>query len=720
MTFYRNAMKRAGWVVLLAFSLFFCASASLFADVAFDQDRTRVLSYVMTKQVGYHFSGKDIDDDLSQAAFSLYLKQLDSQKRLLLRDEVELLRAYRTYIDDEFRSGRITLAPLGAEEIGKAVERAEKIVDGIMAKPFDFSIDEDYETDPEKLDFSADVRELQERWRTELKFQTLSRYLTMMEDEGFSSPADIPEKQAVELEARAREKILKRHHDYFSRLRKETLQDHYDRYLNSIARAFDPHTAYLPPRSKEDFDISMRGSLEGIGATLREEDGFVKVVKVIPGSAADRQGQLREDDNILAVAQGDEEPVDITDMRLRDAVDLIRGKKGTEVRLTIKRPGLKSMVIPIIRDIVVIEESFVKSAVIEDPSSGHKVGYIRIPSFYRDFENTRDGGTGRNSTDDTRKAIQSFRDQKIAGLVLDLRNNGGGALTDAVGVAGLFIEEGPIVQVRTAGGQTKVLEDEDEQVEYLGPMVVLVNQFSASASEIVAGALQDYGRAIIVGSEHTHGKGTVQVVLGLDRALTMSNMQKYLPLGALKLTTQKFYRINGESTQSRGVVPDIVLPDPRQFNEFGEKYLDYSLPWDAIGPVRHKDWSQANLDKAELAERSRNRVAQNEEFIEISRISEVVAERLKTTRQSLQAEKVYHEWETLKDESLAHGGAMGAMGDDEEEAGEDSAEQGETPEQKLIGQVLKDPYALEAMAILGDLQHLGLPLAASTKAADGK
>jgi carboxyl-terminal processing protease len=396
-------------------------------------------------------------------------------------------------------------------------------------------------------------------------------------------------------------------------------------------------------------------------------------------------------------------------MRLRDAVTLIRGKKGTEVRLTVKRPGSKSFVISIVRDIVVIEESFVKATLIEDAQSGRRYGYIKIPSFYRDFENTNNGGDGRNSTEDTREALRGFRDQDIDGLVLDLRNNGGGALTDAIGVAGLFIKDGPVVQVRSAEGSTKVLDDEDSKVEYSGPMVILVNQFSASASEIVAGALQDYGRAVIVGSEHTHGKGTVQVVLGLDRTLTLQNMQKYLPLGALKLTTQKFYRVNGDSTQSRGVVPDIVLPDRNRSNEFGEKYLDYSLPWDSIAPVRHDNWPLSKLALSELALDSRDRVSKNEDFTEIQRISETISERLKSTRQSLHAETVYQEWEALKNENSPHGGMM--AGDDPEGGRAEAAAEQESPQDKLHRLVLEDPYTREATAILGDLLKLGEPFA---------
>jgi len=493
--------------------------------------------------------------------------------------------------------------------------------------------------------------------------------------------------------------VRKQYNEYFARLKQETLKDHYDRYLNAFARAFDPHTTYMPPQSKEDFDISMRGSLEGIGATLREEDGYIKIVKVIPGSAADRQGQLQADDVILAVAQGKDEPVDVTDMRLRDAVELIRGKKGTEVRLTLRRQGLKPFVVPIVRDVVVIEESFVKSAMVTDPKTGRHYGYIKIPSFYRDFETTRNGGAGRNSTDDVKAALNAFDKKEMAGLILDLRNNGGGALTDAVGVAGLFVGEGPVVQVRNGQGSAKVLESDDKDVAYSGPMVVLVNRFSASASEIVAGALQDYNRAVIVGSDHTHGKGTVQIIMDLDRSMALPNMRQFMPLGALKMTTQKFYRVSGDSTQYRGVVPDIVLPDRSRYNEFGERYLDYSLPWDRIEEVRHKEWPA--FDRARLLTKSQSRVAADEDFKEIERVAETIGERIKHTRQSLLLADVVRERGELEDLSESpHGSVDGIKEDLDKDS--DPADKGDATE-KLIKSVLKDAYAKESMAILTDM-----------------
>ena len=668
-----------------------------------DQNRARLLTYVLKRQVENHFSGKEIDDKLSEAAFDLYIKQLDYQKRLLLAEEVAQLDIFKDRIDDEMQSGRVILAPLAFRLLGNSISRAEKLVEKALAKPFSFDVAEDYETDPEKLEFCKTREDLAERWRLDLKYRTLIRYLNLLEDAGVEDPLKASPEMQKEKELEAREKVRKQYQEYFDRLKKETLKDHYDRYLNSFARAFDPHTTYMPPQSKEDFDISMRGSLEGIGATLREEDGYIKVVKVIPGSAADRQGQVYADDIIIAVAQGKDEPVDVTDMRLRDAVALIRGKKGTEVRLTLRRQGLKPFVVPITRDVVIIEESFVKSTVVTDPGSGHQYGYVKIPSFYRDFETTRNGGKGRNSTDDVKAALKAFDRDNISGLILDLRNNGGGALTDAVGVAGLFLGEGPVVQVRNGSGGAKVLYSYNKDIAYSGPMVVLTNRFSASASEIVAGALQDYDRAVIVGSEHTHGKGTVQVIMDLDKSLTLRNMRQYMPLGALKMTTQKFYRVTGDSTQYRGVVPDIILPDPSRYNEYGERYLDNSLPWDRIDEVAHKEWPP--IDRTRLDKNSQDRVATNEDFVEIVRISEAMGERIKHTRQSLLLADVVKERHDLQgmDLSTSHGNTGELVPEEgKDDTGEVNGEDRD-PTEKLLETVLEDVYANEAMAILLDI-----------------
>jgi carboxyl-terminal processing protease len=478
-------------------------------------------------------------------------------------------------------------------------------------------------------------------------------------------------------------------------------QDRFDSYFTAITEAFDPHTNYMPPTQKEDFDISMRGSLEGIGATLREEDGYIKVSQIIPGSAAWRQGELQSEDVILKVAEGKAEAVDITDMRLRDAVSLIRGKKGTEVRLTARKPDGSKIVIPIIRDVVQIDETFARSTTIKDEKSGKTYGYIRIPSFYRDFQES--GSGGRNVTDDVRAEIAKLKSSNIDGLILDVRNNGGGALSDAVSIAGLFISDGPIVQVRSSNGKTQVLNDDDSQIVYSGPLAVLVNEFSASASEILAGALQDYRRAIVIGSGHTHGKGTVQAMLDLDRDFNLRNMEQFLPLGALKVTIQKFYRISGGSTQYRGVVPDIILPDRLQYLKSGEQYLDNSLPWDTIEATDYRPWSQPFPELSWLQNRSQQRIKSDPAWQTINKDAARAKERSEKTLVPLQFSELRRDW--LEENKLAEAQrAESGMPKHGEKGKKREPLLSEVDKIKQLGKdTEKDPVAKEAMAILTDI-----------------
>ncbi|TYO99324.1 S41A family C-terminal processing peptidase-1 [Geothermobacter ehrlichii] len=661
--------------------------------------RARLLSYVLRQQLTqHHFSGKTFDDNLSKAAFDLYLKQLDFQKRFLLARDVEQLKVYADRIDDEINQGRIELPVIAGKLIEKRIRQVQTMAREILQQKFDFSRDERMETDPEKLDWCKNEKELRERWRKILKYQVLVRMLTLEQDDKTAKDSG----KKTPTQAEAREKIGKRFNNFFERLLKDTLQDHYDRYFNAIARAFDPHTTYFAPKQKEDFEIGMRGSLEGIGATLREEDGFIKVVRIIPGSAAARQGELEAEDIILAVGQGDEDPVDVTDTRLRDAVELIRGPKGTEVRLTVRKPSGKTKVIAIVRDVVEIEETFVRWTTLDDPKSGRTFGYVKIPSFYRDFKSRLQGGTGRNVTDDVKKALEELKKQKVAGLILDLRNNGGGALTDAVNISGLFIEEGPIVQVKSSNGRIRVLEDQDDDIVYGGPMVVLVNRFSASASEILTAALQDYHRALIVGSEHTYGKGTVQTILDLDRAIPFRNMDKYKPLGALKITTQKFYRVSGGSTQAKGVEADLELPDRMRYVESGEKYIDYALPWDTVQPADYTPWRPFPLPTAELKRRSAERVTKNDAFQQIAREAEEAKKQREKSEVSLNLEQARKQREELE-AGLGKNGRFhdGMQGEDELDGTDDEKLE------RWRENVRKDPYALEAAAILDDLIDTG-------------
>ncbi|MBW2658249.1 MAG: carboxy terminal-processing peptidase [Deltaproteobacteria bacterium] len=683
-----------------------------------DRKRDSLIGYMLSKQLpSLHFSKKKMDDGQAEAAFKLYIKQLDYQKRFLLQGDVDQLDSFADYIDDNIKSGRISLPDAGYDILSEKIMLVEKMVEEMLEDNtvhhgkdlsvgiFHVTKEESYETDPENLHYAKTLDELKNRWRKILKAQIISRYLDLQE-ENKAEKDQKQKKNEDKLLQEAVAKVAKRNKNFFHRLHQETLQDHYDRFFNAVTRAFGPHTNYIPPASKEDFDINMRGSLEGIGALLREEDGFIKVVRIIPGSASARQGQLKAEDIILQVAQQDEEPVDITDMRLRDAVRLIRGPKGEEVRLKVRRGDGSTQVIPIIRDVVQIEETFVKSAVI-DSDDGKRMGYILIPSFYRDFQGTRNGAHGRNSTDDTRREIIKLKKKNIDGLILDLRDNGGGALVDAVDIAGLFFSSGPVVQVKNSFGDKRILSDTDETIFYDGPLVVLVNKFSASASEIVAAALQDYGRAVVVGGDHTHGKGTVQTIIDLNEQIPLLQFKKYDDLGALKITIQKFYRVTGGSTQYKGVEPDIILPTLLDHLKSGERYLDYSMPWDSIEPVEFTPYSGMKFDLDALRKESLAQAAKDEGLKVIKIETEKAKKRSDETRIVISIDdmrKKREEANLVREKVGAHYRKYRKdMSEDEgqEKKNSDEAMSRET----WLKDVNDDPYVREAVNIIEDIRQ---------------
>ncbi len=664
--------------------------------------RNRLIGYMLAKQLPtIHFSDKEMNDEQARAVFTLYVKQLDFQKRFLLQKDVKQLSSFAPYIDDNLEQGTNSLPDAGFDILGERIDQVEKMAGEILAGSVDFNAADSLETDPEKLMFAKDLQELRERWRKILKSEVISRYLEL-EDEAKKAKE---KKESAALIQEAKTKVAKRYKEIFHRLRQETRQDHYDRFFNAVTRAFDPHTNYVPPANKEQFDISMRGSLEGIGALLREDDGYIKVDRIIPGSASAKQGRLQPKDIILQVAQGKDEPVDITDMRLRDAVRLIRGPKGSEVRLTVKKADGSKDIIPIIRDVVQIEETFVKSTVLTNPD-GKKIGLINIPGFYRDFEKTNNGEAARNSTDDTRKEILNLKAKGVDAIILDLRNNGGGALVDSVDIAGLFLPSGPVVQVKNSNGAVRVLNDEDPEIVYDGPLAVLVNVFSASASEIVAAALQDYQRAVIVGGPTTHGKGTVQTVINLNDNIPLLHANKYEDLGALKATIQKFYRITGGSTQYKGVEPDIPLPSILQSLKSGERYLEYSLPWDSIEPVAFTTSSEHPLHLAVLRSNSAARVKKDPGFTviekEISRVEEmvnntVVSLKIDDMRKKQEESRIAKET-VGKQFQLYQGEEGGEENPDAQDRGQ------EVGEKAWLEEVRDDPYIREANHIVVDLQ----------------
>ncbi|XOF34898.1 MAG: carboxy terminal-processing peptidase [Candidatus Electrothrix sp. YB6] len=588
--------------------------------VEFDLDRNRLIAAMLRSQLSVqHFAHHPFDEEMSKKAYDLYLRQLDPKRQFLLAEDIRYLDQFADKIDDEIQSGQIVLPDAGMKLLNKRADEVAGVVKNIMDTGFSPQRKDYLETDPDKLTAPADFTELQDRWRRSLKLEVLDSYLDEVEKE--NKKREEAKKPQLEVEggkideklwASAMKEVGKKTENYLNRLQRVTRQEHYNRYFDAVARAFDPHTTYMPPTSKEDFDIHMTGKLEGIGALLREDDGHIKVVRIIPGSAAEAQGQLRAEDIIMAVSEKDGEPVDISSMSIREAVSYIRGEKGTEVRLTVIRPDGRRLVIPIIRAVVQLEETYVKSTVIKD-EHGDKIGYMKIPSFYRDFSAGKDGRKARNVTNDTRNELNRLKKEGIDGLVLDLRNNGGGSLSDAISVSGLFLPGGPVVQVKNSQGMIRVLDD-DSGVVYDGPMIVLINQFAASASEIFAAAMQDYGRAVVVGGAHTHGKGTVQALLDMNRNLPLLHLKKYDDLGALKVTIQKFYRVSGGSTQYKGVVPDVVLPSMLDYLETGEQYMDNSLPWDKVEAVSHPVWHGSRFDLNAVQKRSRKYVAASKRF----------------------------------------------------------------------------------------------------------
>lgn len=711
------------FLFVLAFLLLNLSATEPFAETksaGIDRERNKIIGYMLSKQLpALYFGEKVMDDEQARAAFKLYVKQLDFQKRFLLQEDVDQLEAFADYIDDNIKAGRVSLPDAGYDILSEKIMVVEKMVsemlfdekvhngssgENLTVGVFHVTRRENYETDPEKLSYAKNLGELKDRWRKVLKTEIISGFFDLEEDNKVLGEAK--KKPSEELWQEAVDKVAKRNKNFFNRLHQETLQDHYDRFFNAVTRSFGPHTNYIPPASKEDFDINMRGSLEGIGALLREEDGFIKVVRIIPGSASAIQGHLKAEDIILEVAQEGAEPVDITDMRLRDAVRLIRGPKGEEVRLTVRKSDGTKESIPIIRDVVQIEETFVKSTVIKS-GDGRKTGYIFIPGFYRDFEGTRNGAHGRNSTDDTREEIIKLKKENVDGIILDLRDNGGGALIDAVDITGLFIKSGPVVQVKNSFGEKRILSDKDETILYDGPLVVLVNKFSASASEIVAAALQDYGRAVIAGGAHTHGKGTVQTIIDLNDHIPFLQFKKYDNLGALKITIQKFYRVNGGSTQYKGVEPDIIFPTLLDHLKSGERSLDYSLPWDRIEPVEYTPYSGITLDLDRLRSRSSVRAEKDEGLKVIKEETEKAQKRSDETSVLIDINDMRQKREEarlVREKVGAHYRKYRKESDQELEENDKPDTQADTMG-TWLKDVNEDPYIGEAVNIIEDIRR---------------
>jgi len=556
-----------------------------------EQDKKIVtLKTVMNTINRGHFNPRKIDDSFSVAVFNKTLSSFDYRKNFFTQQDVSQLSRYKYQIDDEVNEGSVEFFNVLDSIFQKRINNAETYYKDILGKSFKFNENDSVLLDGDDLDYAADDAALKQRWEKYLKYQTLSKYVDLKK--GQESNKDNKEKPKTDaaLETEARTAVMKGQDYFFKRLKKLDEGERFAIYVNAITNSEDPHTDFLPPEDKAKFDESMSGSFFGIGAQLSPEDGTIKVVMIIPGSPCWKQGELKVNDLILKVAQGNETPVDVEGRDLDDVVKMIRGPKGTIVKLTVKKVDGSVRVIPIERGEVLREEIFAKSAVIED--KGVKTGYIYLPEFYADFNHIN----GRKCAEDVALEVQKLKNAGVDGIILDLRNNGGGSLQDVVDMAGLFIDEGPIVQVKTNAGSPEKLYDRNKGTLYDGPLAIMINQGSASASEIMAAAMQDYKRAVIVGST-SFGKGTVQHIVSLDDMLRYSNdlssNQKEAlfgedGMGSLKITIQKFYRVNGGSTQLKGVTPDIVLPDPYQDIDMGERRDKSALKWDEIPAVSYK------------------------------------------------------------------------------------------------------------------------------------
>jgi carboxyl-terminal processing protease len=658
-------------VVLLSATLFaFKINSTKSVDPEKDKMLLELLTFVIDKM---HYSPGTIDDTFSKGIYKDYIEALDPSKRFFLQSDIDEFSKFETELDDQLLNKDLTFFSLTYDRLMNRMEEGKKLYKDILSTPFDYTIDETFNTDYEKAPYAKNAKELKERWRKQIKLSTLSSLTDRLKiqenkekgivdkdnkstsevikpgvsvDELANSEIDKTDKSSdgkpktyEELEKITRESTLKSLDEYFGFMKDLTRDEWFSVYVNSITSRFDPHTNYFPPEEKERFEQDISGKFEGIGARLQMKNDFTEITELISGGPAWRGKQLEAGDVIMKVAQGNGEPLDIVGMRLDNVVKKIKGPKGSEVRLTVKKVDGSIKTISIIRDVVEIEETYAKSSVVE--RNGVKYGVIYLPKFYIDFEN-RDG---RDAGKDIAIEVESLKKAGVNGIVLDVRDDGGGSLSTVVDIAGLFIEQGPIVQIKSAGRKKEVLYDRDKKIEWDGPLVIMVNSFSASASEILAAAIQDYKRGIIIGSKQTYGKGTVQNVIDLNSFIRSSSAGD---LGALKTTTQKFYRINGGSTQLEGVSSDIVMPDKYAYLKMGERDVDNAMPWDKIDPATYTVWNNnAKFEKAITD--SKKRIAQNPQFKLIEENAKWIDQRSKENLYNLKMDEFKKSQKAIED-----------------------------------------------------------------------
>jgi carboxyl-terminal processing protease len=540
-----------------------------------DSKEQMLLTAIGTILEQKHYSPKPIDDNFSKQVFKKYLETLNPDKDIFLQSDVDYLKKYELTLDDEIHGAPLNFYPEASSIYLKRVDEVMQLYKQILSQPFDFTKDESINLDDSTAAFPADEAARKEAWRKRLKYLTLDQYADLLQQRNNKTKdTSIANKTDAQLQQMAREKVQTILDRSFNRQKLIfTPQEQFNDFVNVVTDLMDPHTEYLPPVENRGFEEELSGRFYGIGAQLKDDDGAIKIASLITGMPAWKSNQIQPNDEIIKVAQGADQPVDVRGYSVTDVVKLIRGTKGTEVRLTLKKVDGSTQVVSLIRDEIVLDEQFARSSVITEGDK--KIGYIYLPEFYIDFEHP----DGNRCSQDVANEINKLKKENVQGIILDLRNNGGGSLQEVVNMVGLFIKSGPVVQVKDRDGSPHILSDNDTSVLYNGPLAVMVNEFSASASEIFAAAIQDYKRGIIVGSD-TYGKGTVQRTLPLGKPVDLfSGQTEY---GTLKLTFEKFYRINGGSTQLKGVTPDIIYPDEYDYLKLRERDNPSALGWDKL------------------------------------------------------------------------------------------------------------------------------------------
>jgi carboxyl-terminal processing protease len=582
-------VKQNKWKV---FATVFLFGALFFAFNTFKSEnqespelrQRKLLSTIGQLLESEHYSPRNIDDAFSKEVFNAYFKALDPEKNTFLQSDLDSLSNYSATIDDEIHGATIAFQPAVSRIYALRIIETKAIFNQIMDQPFNFNLDDSVLLNSDKMAYPKDVTERAKRWEMLLKYRTIERYASLIEErEKNKDKEKFVYKNDSTLEAESRAYIKKSYKKRIESFEKTfTKEKQFELFLNSITGLMDPHTDYLAPVEKRSFTEQMSGVIYGIGAQLTQDDFGIRIASIQPGGPAWKSGQIVVNDVIVKIAQGAEEPVDVSGYETTDAVKLIRGNLGTEVRLTFRKPDGTFKVVSLIREKIVLDEGYARSVVIQNGAD--KYGYILLPDFYADFERE----DGHRCSEDVAAEIKKLKAENVKGIIIDVRFNGGGSLYEVVQMAGLFIDKGPVVQIRNKEGRSQTLYDETPGILYDGPLVVMANEFSASASEIFAGAIQDYKRGIVVGSSSTYGKGTVQRNVAFGKPLDSLGIQT--EYGAVKLTFQKFYRITGSSTQKKGVVPDVILPDEYEYLKYREKDNESALSWDEMERARYMVW----------------------------------------------------------------------------------------------------------------------------------